>query len=80
MAVVQTNEAALAEKLAEKLKNGEDFLVVMRPLAPAGVETRRAPVNHLQPVIQKALAGMSPGQVSGALKDGENIYFVKLIP
>ncbi len=79
LAVVQTNEAALAEKLAEKLKNGEDFFVVMRPLAPAGVETRRAPVNHLQPVIQKALAGMSPGQVSGALKDGENIYFVKLI-
>lgn len=79
VAVVQTNETALAEKLAKRLKNGEDFFTVMRPLAPSGIETRRTPADHLQPVIQKALAEMSPGQVSGALPDGENIYFVKLI-
>jgi len=79
VAVVETNEAKLAEELGKRLKAGEDFFTVMRPLSPAGVEVRRSPVDHLQPVIQEALAKMSPGQVSGALKDGEDIYFVKLI-
>ena len=79
LSVVQTNEAKLAEQVGEKLKAGGDFFKVMQPLSPAGVEVRRAPLDHLHPVIQQALATMAPGQVGGPLKDGENIYFVKLI-
>ncbi len=79
LAVVQTNETALAEKLAKRLKAGEDFFMVMQPLAPAGIETRRSPVQHLNQVLQDAVAKMSPGQVSGALHEGEDIFFIKLI-
>jgi parvulin-like peptidyl-prolyl isomerase len=79
LSVVQTNEAKLAEQVEEKLKAGGDFFKVMQPLSPAGVEVRRTPLDHLHPVIRQAVATMAPGQVSGALKDGENIYFVKLI-
>ena len=79
LSVVQTNEVKLAEQVEEELKAGGDFFKVMQPLSPAGVEVRRTPLDHLHPVIQQAVATMAPGQVSGALKDGDNIYFVKLI-
>lgn len=79
VAVVQTNEAKLAVQAEGQLKAGEDFFAVMRPLSPEGVEVRRATLDHLQPVIREALAKMSPGQSSGALKEGDNIYFIKLI-
>jgi len=79
LSVVQTNEAKLAKQVEEQLKAGGDFFKVMQPLSPAGVEVRRTPLDHLHPAIQQAVATMSPGQVSGALQDGKNIYFVKLI-
>ena len=79
LAIVQTNETELAEKLAKRLKSGEDFFKVMQPLSPAGIETRRSPVDHLNPVLQEVVAKMSPGQVSSGIPDGEDIFFVKLI-
>ncbi len=79
LARVETKELALAEKLEKRLKAGEEFFQVMQPLAPAGVETSRVPIDHLPPVIRQAVEKLAPGQVSGAVRDGETIHFIKLI-
>jgi parvulin-like peptidyl-prolyl isomerase len=79
LAMVETKETALAERLEMQLKAGEEFFQVMQPLAPTGVETSRVLVDRLQPVLRKAVEALAPGQVSGAVRDGETIYFLKLI-
>ena len=79
LAIVETKEIALAKQLEKQLKAGGEFFQVLHPLAPAGIETRRVPVDHLPPAVGQALKTMSPGQSSGALEDGETLYFIKLI-
>jgi hypothetical protein len=79
LAMVETKEIALAQRLDQQLKAGKEFFQVMQPLAPAGVETSRVTVADLPPVIRQAVEKLAPGQVSGAVKDGETIYFIKLI-
>jgi hypothetical protein len=79
VAIVQTREDELAENLEERLKTGEDFFEVMRPLSPSGIATQRIPFDHLIPIQREAINHLSPGQVSGALRNGQDIYFIKLI-
>ncbi|MEJ2202070.1 MAG: peptidyl-prolyl cis-trans isomerase, partial [Desulfuromonadaceae bacterium] len=79
LALVETRELSLARQLDKKLKAGEDFFQVLQPLAPTGIETSLMPLDHLAPVLRRAVERLAPGQVSGAIEDGETIYFVKLI-
>lgn len=77
--IVKTSDEKLARVLDSRLKTGEDYFSVMRAVAPEGVAVQRIPFDHLSGKKQEAIASLSPGQASGAIKEGQDIYFMKLI-
>ncbi len=77
-AKVTTNEEALAEDIARKLKNGADFFSVMEPISPTGVQVKKEPLAHLSPVIQDAVKSLASGQVV-TVADGANTHFIKVV-
>lgn len=79
LAMVQTRETELAKRLEKRLAAGEDFSAVMQALVPGEVPVRTDPVEHLPPAVREAVGRLAPGQASGAISDGEEIYFVKMI-
>jgi len=79
LAMVQTREKLLTQELAVRLKQGEDFFKVLEPLSPQGIPVQKLPIDHLPAPVQAALAELAPGQASGAIISGEDIYFVKLV-
>lgn len=79
LAMVQTREKDLAKDFADRLKEGEDFFKVLAPLSPRGIAVQKLPVDHLPEAVRKALDTLAPGQVSGAINDGDDIYFIKLV-
>jgi len=79
LAMVQTREKLLTQELAVRLKQGEDFFKVLEPLSPQGIPVQKLPIDHLPAPVQAALAELVPGQASGAIISGEDIYFVKLV-
>ncbi len=79
LAIVKTRERELAAKLHDRLKAGEDFFVVMKPIAPAGVEVKKLPLQHLSPQLQKEVGRLSDGQVVGGIEEGEEVLFIKLV-
>jgi hypothetical protein len=69
--VVGTAEGA--ELLRGRIAAGESFAVVARaestdPTAPAGGWLGRLPVSQLRPEVRTALAGLTPGQVTGVIR------------
>ncbi|SHI54097.1 PPIC-type PPIASE domain-containing protein [Malonomonas rubra DSM 5091] len=77
-AQVTTNEEALAEDIAEKLKNGAEFFSVMEPISPSGVQVKKEPLVHLKPVVQEAVKSLASGQVT-VIPDGANTHFIKVV-
>jgi len=77
-AQVTTNEEALAENITQKLKNGAEFFSAMEPISPAGVQVKKEPLVHLEPVVQDAVKSLASGQVT-VVADGANTHFIKVV-
>jgi len=79
VAIVETREVELAQRVEGRLQRGEDFQTAIAPIAPRGVETRTTPLDHLQEPLREALAEMAPGQVSEMIPVEDQFFFLKLI-
>lgn len=79
LAMVQTKEAKLAQRVEEQLLRGANFEQTVAPLAPLGVTPRKVPLNHLPEPVKDVLEDMAPGQVSRMVPIGEEFVFVRLI-
>ncbi len=79
VAIIQTGDEKLVEKLEKALNRGEDFFEVAKKLTFHGAIVQRVPVTHMAPEMQKVVSRLSLGEVSAPVKVGKYTYIVKLI-
>ncbi|MEW6426593.1 MAG: peptidyl-prolyl cis-trans isomerase [Thermodesulfobacteriota bacterium] len=83
-AVVEYRAAATDRDTAAKLHiacdlQGRDFRQTVEKFTARLPEEKKLPFDHLPPPVKTALEGLSPGEVSKPVKDGDGFFVLQLV-
>ncbi len=79
MAVIKTQDEALARKVHQRLKRGEDFFEVAKEIQFHGAHPERRRLSNLVPEMREIVEKMEPGEISPVIKIKDWYCIVKLI-
>jgi len=79
MAVIKTKDEALARKIHQRLKRGEDFFEVAKEIQFHGAHPERHNLANLVPEMREIVEKMESGEISPVIKIKEWYCIVKLI-
>ncbi len=79
MAVIKTQDEALAHKVHQRLKRGEDFFEVAKEIQFHGAHPERRELANLVPEMREIVEKMEPGEISPVIKIKDWYCIVKLI-
>jgi len=79
MAVIKTQDEALARRIHQRLQRGEDFFEVAKEIQFHGARPEKHELQNLVPEMRKIIQKMEPGDVSSVIKIKDWYCIVKLI-
>jgi FG-GAP-like repeat/PPIC-type PPIASE domain/ASPIC and UnbV len=83
--IIVANSAEQAQKIVERLKNGEDFATLAKQnsvdaTADDGGYMGKLEPGALRPELREALKGLGPGQITGVIKVPTGFAILKVLP
>ncbi|BAT71032.1 conserved hypothetical protein [Thermosulfidibacter takaii ABI70S6] len=79
IAIIQTRDGKLADKIRLALNRGEDFFEVAKKYTFHGVDVKRVPMDHLSGKFREIVSELSPGEIASPVKIDDIVYFLKLL-